>query len=144
MKEFAKEIQGKRPDIVEVLGNTEKEYQMIKELYKYKIKKSYIKRKAGYDMLNGLWTSELEAKKELLKAEEFKDEYEMFIPRYEIVLQIIRSRVKQNITQEEMAYRTGVKKSIIIKLERGNYDPTVDFLCKVARSLGKELHIDLR
>jgi DNA-binding XRE family transcriptional regulator len=93
-------------------------------------------------MINGVWTSELEAKKELLKAEEFKDEYEMYIPRYEIVSQIIRIRVEQDITQEEMAYRTGVKKSIIIKLERGNYDPTVDFLCKVARSLGKELHID--
>ncbi len=83
-------------------------------------------------------------KNELMKDEEFKSEYERLKPRYDIISQIINARKEQNMTQEELAKRVGTQKSNISRLESGNYNPSLDFLIKVARSLGKELSIHMR
>lgn len=83
-------------------------------------------------------------KEQLMKDEEFKAEYEKLKPRYEVISQIIEVRNKQNITQEELALRVGTKKSNISRLESGSYNPSLDMLVKVAKSLGKEVHIKLR
>ena len=83
-------------------------------------------------------------KNELMKDEEFKSEYERLKPRYEIISQIINARKEQNMTQEELAKRVGTQKSNISRLESGNYNPSLDFLIKVARSLGKELSIQMQ
>ena len=83
-------------------------------------------------------------KEQLMKDEEFKAEYEKLKPRYEVISQIIEVRNKQNITQEELALRVGTKKSNISRLESGAYNPSLDMLIKVAKSLGKEVHIQLR
>lgn len=49
----------------------------------------------------------------------------------------IRSeRVRQNLTQEELGERIGVKRSQICKLERGKGSPTVSTIGKVFRALG--------
>lgn len=86
-----------------------------------------------------------EAAKELLmKDSEFKSEYERLKPRYEIISQIIDERAKQNITQEELALRVGTRKSNISRLESGTYNPSLDFLAKVVRSLGKEIQINIK
>ena len=55
-----------------------------------------------------------------------------------------KERDKQNITQEELALRVGTQKSNISRLESGTYNPSLDFLIKVAHSLGKEMHIVLK
>lgn len=85
-----------------------------------------------------------EVKSMLLKDEEFKDEYEKLKPRYDIISQIIEERSKQSITQEELALRVGTQKSNISRLESGTYNPSLDFLIKVAHSLGKEMQIILK
>ncbi|WP_113671779.1 helix-turn-helix domain-containing protein [Vallitalea guaymasensis] len=85
-----------------------------------------------------------QVKEDLMKDEEFKTEYEKLKPRYEIISEIIKARKEQNITQEELAFRTGTQKSNISRLESGNYNPTLNFLFKVARGLGKEIHIELK
>jgi len=79
----------------------------------------------------------------LMKDEEFKTEYERLKPRYEIIAQIINARSQLNITQEELAQRVGTQKSNISRFESGSYNPTLDFVTKIARSLGKEVHISL-
>lgn len=83
-------------------------------------------------------------KKQLMKDSEFKDEYDKLKPRYEIISQIIEARKEQNITQEELALRVGTQKSNISRLESGSYNPSLDLLVKVAKSLGKEIHIQIR
>lgn len=83
-------------------------------------------------------------KNELMKDEEFKSEYERLKPRYDIISQIINARKEQNMTQEELAKRVGTQTSNISRLESGNYNPSLDFLIKVARSLGKELSIHMQ
>ena len=85
-----------------------------------------------------------EVKQLLMKDIEFKEEYEKLKPRYDIISQIIEERAKQNITQEELAFRVGTQKSNISRLESGTYNPSLDFLIKVAQSLGKEMQITLK
>ena len=79
----------------------------------------------------------------LMMVEEFSGEYEKLKPRYDVISQIIEERAKQNITQEELAFRVGTQKSNISRLESGTYNPSLDFLIKVAHSLGKEMKIIL-
>ena len=85
-----------------------------------------------------------EIKDLLMKDAEFKSEYEKLKPRYDVISQIIEERDKQNITQEELALRVGTQKSNISRLESGTYNPSLDFLIKVAHSLGKEMQIVLK
>ena len=83
-------------------------------------------------------------REELMQDEEFKDEYEKLKPRYELISEVIKARREQNITQEELALRIGTQKSNISRLESGTYNPSLDFLSKLAKGLGKEIHIELR
>lgn len=85
-----------------------------------------------------------EIKEMLMKDEEFKAEYKKLKPRYDVISQIIEERDRQNITQEELALRVGTQKSNISRLESGAYNPSLDFLIKVAHSLGKEVQIVLK
>ena len=65
-------------------------------------------------------------------------------PRYEVVEQLKSARKAQNVTQEVLAERVGTKKSNISRLESGRYNPSLDFLIKVADSLGKQIQIRIR
>ena len=65
-------------------------------------------------------------------------------PRYEVVRQLKDARKAQDITQEVLAERVGTKKSNISRLESGKYNPSLDFLIKVADSLGKQVQIKVQ
>jgi len=84
-----------------------------------------------------------EIEKLLMQDEEFRVEYEKLKPRYEIISQIIAARSEKNITQEELAKMAGTQKSNISRLESGTYNPSLDFLIKIAKCLGKEVRITL-
>lgn len=49
---------------------------------------------------------------------------------------IKNARLKQNLTQEELGERIGVKRSQICKLESGKYSITLSTMGKVFRALG--------
>ncbi|MEQ8187685.1 MAG: helix-turn-helix transcriptional regulator [Candidatus Eremiobacterota bacterium] len=68
----------------------------------------------------------------------------MLEPEYEMVRQIIKARIELNLSQKELANRVGTKQSNISRLEGGNYNPSIQFLKKVAHGLGKELHISFK
>ncbi len=85
-----------------------------------------------------------EIKRELMRDAEFAEEYEKLGPRYEIISQIIEERKAQNMTQSDLAKLMGTQKSNISRLESGNYNPSLDFLIKVAQCLGKKLSVQLR
>ena len=71
-------------------------------------------------------------------------EYKKLRPQYELISQIIAARNKEGLTQEDLAERTGIARSNISRLESGNYNPSIEFLSRVARGLGREIHIELR
>jgi len=81
---------------------------------------------------------------EQLRDEEFKKEYLKLKPRYEIIRQLIEVRTEKRLTQQELADKTGIKRSNISRLESGNYNPSLEFLQKIAEGLGKELHIEFK
>lgn len=86
-----------------------------------------------------------EYKEKALKNDpELYAEYKALEPEYEIIKQIINTRIEQNLTQKQLAERTGTKQSNISRLEQGEYNPSLKFLKKLARGLGKELHIEFK
>ncbi len=78
---------------------------------------------------------------EQLKDPDFKKEYDSLEVEYDIINQIIKTRLEQNLTQADLAKKVGTAQSNISRLESGNYNPTLEFLEKVANSLGKKLKI---
>jgi len=79
-----------------------------------------------------------------MKNEEFRKEYNALTPKYELIKEIIKERNAQNLTQKQFAEKVGIKQSNISRLESGNYNPSMDFLQKIAQALGKELYIEFR
>lgn len=76
---------------------------------------------------------------ELLKNPVFKAEYEALEPEYELIKQIISARTEKKMTQKQLAEKIGTKQSNIARLESGNYNPSYQFLQKVAGALDKKL-----
>ena len=84
-----------------------------------------------------------ELREELLRNEEIRMEHEAIRPQYELIEQIIAARAQQGITQAELARRAGTKQSNISRFEGGDYNPSLEFIQRIAHGLGKELHITL-
>jgi ribosome-binding protein aMBF1 (putative translation factor) len=71
-------------------------------------------------------------------------EYDALASQYRIIDSVIAARIEQKMTQAELAERANTKQSNISRFESGNYNPTVEFLQKLADALGKTLNISLR
>ena len=83
-------------------------------------------------------------KKAFAEDPELYKEYKALEPEYEIIKQVIKARSERQLTQKELADIIGIKQSNISRFESGNYNPSLDFLKKIANGLGKEIHIELR
>jgi len=83
-------------------------------------------------------------KKAFAEDPELYREYKALEPEYEIIKQVIKARSEQRLTQKELAERIGIKQSNISRFESGEYNPSLDFLKKLASGLGKEIHIEFR
>lgn len=86
----------------------------------------------------------VDIKAQLMENAKFEDEYIKLQPRYELISQITEARKSMDMTQGKLAQLVETRKSTISRLESGSYNPSVDFLIKIAKSLGNEVHIDLR
>lgn len=64
--------------------------------------------------------------------------------RYEVARELRRVRKQEGMTQEKLAELVGTKKSNISRLESGRYNPSLDFLVKVANGLGREVQISIK
>ena len=61
----------------------------------------------------------------------------------EVAKQLRDVRKSQGMTQESLAELVGTKKSNISRLESGRYNPSLDFLVKVAGGLGKQIQVQV-
>ncbi|WP_082190687.1 helix-turn-helix domain-containing protein [Bradyrhizobium pachyrhizi] len=50
-----------------------------------------------------------------------------------------RIRLKRGVSQEKLAYETGIDRSYIASLERQSKNPTIDLLERIAEGLGVDL-----
>lgn len=79
---------------------------------------------------------------EQMKNPEFAAEYEKMRPEYEAIRAVIAARLESNMTQKELAERTGIRQSNISRIESGASSPTIDTLARIAAGLGKTLKIE--
>ena len=75
---------------------------------------------------------------------EFAAEYERTRPEFEVMRAIIGARIESNMTQEELAEKTGIRQSNISRIENGTSSPTVHTLARLAAGMGKKLRIEFR
>jgi ribosome-binding protein aMBF1 (putative translation factor) len=80
-------------------------------------------------------------KKELLKDVKVKAAYETLGPEFAVIGEIIKARVEKGMTQKELAKKMGTKQSVISRLERGNGNPSLKFLQRLAQALELRLMI---
>jgi len=81
---------------------------------------------------------------EQLKDPEFAAEWERQRPEMEYMKAIIAARMESNLTQKELARKTGIRQSNISRIETGNSSPTIATLQQLASGMGKTLHIEFR
>lgn len=63
------------------------------------------------------------------------------VARSAIASEVKTRRKELNMTQEMLAELAGTKKSNISRMESGKYNPSLDFLVKVADSMGKTVEV---
>lgn len=79
---------------------------------------------------------------EQLQDEEFKKEYDNLQPEFEVMKAIIDARISQNLTQKELAERTGIHQSDISKLEKGIRNPSINLLKRLADGMDMVLKLE--
>jgi len=80
-------------------------------------------------------------KKDSLKDPKIKTEYDRLQPEYALIDALIKSRIKNNLTQKQLANKIGTKQSVISRLEIGQANPTFSFLKRLAKALNSNLEI---
>ena len=79
---------------------------------------------------------------EQMKNQEFRTEYEGLQPEHAIIQAFIDARHNSGLTQKELSKRTGIAQGDISKLERGNANPSIRTLQRLAAGLGMTLHVE--
>lgn len=77
----------------------------------------------------------------MLKNKAVKKAYDELGPEFAIIEKLIEMRLKQGLTQAQIAKKLGTKQSAISRLERGTYNPTLAFLNKMADALDVKIKI---
>lgn len=77
-----------------------------------------------------------------LQDPEFKKEYEKIRPEMDIIRAIVDARVSNNLTQKELADRTGINQADISKLENGTRNPSLRLLQRLADGMDMVLKIE--
>lgn len=76
-----------------------------------------------------------------LKDKVLKKHYDELGPEFAVVERLIERRLKKGLSQADLAKRAGTKQSAISRFESGSYNPTINFLYKIADALDTKLKI---
>lgn len=80
--------------------------------------------------------------KEQMQDPEFQKEYEAIQPEMDIIRAIVDARISQNLTQKDLAERTGIDQADISKLENGIRNPSIRLLQRLADGMDMILKIE--
>ena len=72
---------------------------------------------------------------------EFKEDYEEVQPELNVIRAMIEARTSQNLTQKELAERTGIAQTEISKLENGTRNPSIKLLQCLADGMDMVLNV---
>lgn len=77
-----------------------------------------------------------------IQDEEFRKEYESMQPEFDVIKAMVAARTSQNLTQKELAERTGIHQADISKLENGTRNPSLNLLKRLADGMEMVLKIE--
>ena len=79
---------------------------------------------------------------EQLQDPEFRKEWEDIQPEMDVIRAMVEARISQNLTQKELAERTGINQADISKLENGTRNPSLKLLKRLADGMGMTLKLE--
>lgn len=79
-----------------------------------------------------------------MKDPTFRAEHESTRTEFEVARALIEARMSLNMTQKELAERSGIRQSNISRIENGTCSPTIATLQLLAKGLGKQLSVSFR
>ena len=77
-----------------------------------------------------------------LENAEFRKEYENMQPEFDVIRALVEARAAKNMTQKQLAERTGINQADISKLENGTRNPSINLLKRLAEGLDMVLKIE--
>ena len=77
-----------------------------------------------------------------LQNPEFKKEWDNLQPEMDMIQAIIDARKNRNMTQKELAEKTGINQSDISKIETGNANPSLATLKRLADGMDMILRLE--
>lgn len=78
---------------------------------------------------------------EQLQNDAFRKEWEENQPEMDIIRAMADARISQNLTQKELAERTGINQADISKLENGTRNPSLKLLKRLADGMDMDLKL---
>lgn len=81
-------------------------------------------------------------KEQQMRNPEFAKEYTSIQPEMDVIRALVNARTSQNLTQKELAERTGINQADISKLENGTRNPSVNLLKRLAEGMDMVLRIE--
>ena len=79
---------------------------------------------------------------EQLRDPEIREEYEALQPEHAVIQAMIDARVRSGMTQKELSDKTGIAQGDISKIERGNANPSLRTLQRLARGMKITLRLE--
>ena len=79
---------------------------------------------------------------EQLQRHSFKAEWDALQPELTIAQAMIDARKESGLTQKQLSERTGIAQADISKLERGNANPSLRTLQRLAAGMGMNVRIE--
>lgn len=80
-------------------------------------------------------------KREALKNDDIRREYEALQAEYGLVDALLTAREQSNMTQEELSEKSGVPQADISRIESGKANPTLRTLGRIAEAMGRKVEI---
>jgi DNA-binding XRE family transcriptional regulator len=81
---------------------------------------------------------------EMMGDPEFRAEYEALEPEFSIVQALIDARKNNGLTQQQLSERSGIAQGDISKIERGDANPSLRTLKRLAAGMGTRLKLDFQ
>jgi DNA-binding XRE family transcriptional regulator len=82
-------------------------------------------------------------KQEILRNKEVARVYQELGPEFLLIQKLIAKRQKHGLSQSALAKKIGTKQSAISRFESGDYNPSLQFLFKIADALDAEIKISV-
>jgi ribosome-binding protein aMBF1 (putative translation factor) len=82
-------------------------------------------------------------KTRLLANPKVKAEYDALAAEFEIAAELVKARLRAELSQAELAARMGTSQSTIARLESGQTLPSTKTLLRFAKATGSKFHVRL-